>query len=78
MKFKFAGGQYNMTSSIARNIVARSGRGGTHWDAGEQQRLIDDAIKRGKVTKCQPGYTLDQGTMGLTEFNFRGSVSDES
>ena len=38
-----------------------------NWRPGEQERMIAEAIERGKVTKCKPGYTLDQGTLGIEE-----------
>jgi hypothetical protein len=37
------------------------------WQPGEQARLIAEALEAGKATKCPNGYTLDQGTLGLTE-----------
>lgn len=62
---------YRNSKRVVKNFQARANRNrAVAWDSGEQQRLISEAIERGQVTKCKPGYTLDQGTLGLTTFKY--------
>lgn len=52
-----------------RNGLARAGKTGSfvEWSKGEQEALIRQAIEAGRVTKCPRGFSLDQGTLGITE-----------
>lgn len=74
MKDKSGNCWTNMPTSrmqhVLRNNRVKMGRrpsNPTDWQPGEQARLIAEALEAGKATKCKDGYTLDQGTLGLTE-----------